>query len=209
MRILTLSGIAGPLLFASVTVLCAQLRPDYSHVHAFISELGATDTPHAWLMNYAGFVPTGLFLVGFGASIKTGLRRQRAVTIGALLVVLFGAGVALSGLFSCDAGCPQEGGSTQNLVHDRLAPFTFLSGSLAAISLGLGVRKLPLLRPIWIYSIASGVAGLGLLAAVASTLETRELTGLWQRLLLAVLFSWCAVVALRLFRIDEVESPAA
>ena len=159
-------------------------------------------------MNYAGFVPAGLLLVGFGASIKASLPQQRAATTGALLLVLFGAGVGLSGLFSCDVGCPQDGGSIQNLIHDRLAPLTFLSGSLGAVSLGVGFRSLPPLRPIWIYSIASGVAGLGLLAAVASTLETRELTGLWQRLLLAVLFSWCAVVALRLSRIDEVESPA-
>ncbi len=205
MRILTLGGLAGPILFASTTILCAGLRPDYSHVHDFISELGATDTPHAWLMNYAGFVPAGLFLVGFGASIKVSLPQQRAATLGALLVALFGAGVALSGLFSCDVGCPQDGGSIQNLIHDRLAPFTFLSGSLGAASLGLGFRRLPSLRPIWLYSTASGVAGLGLLAAVASTLETRELTGLWQRLLLAVLLGWCAVVALRLSRIDELE----
>ena len=208
MRILTLGGLAGPVLFASITILCAGLRPDYSHVHDFISELGATNTSHAWLMNYGGFVPAGLLLAGLGASIRASLPKQRGTTIGALLIAVFGAGVALSGVFSCDVGCPQDGGSIQNLIHDRLAPFTFLSGSLGAVGLGLGFRSLPPLRSIWIYSIASGVAGLGLLAAIASTLETRELTGLWQRLLLAVLFAWCTVVALRLYRIDELESPA-
>lgn len=208
MRILALGGLAGPALFASIAILVAALRTDYSHVHDFISELGATSTPHAWLMNYAGFAPAGLLLAGFGASIKASLPRQPAATLGALLIGLFGTGVALSGFFSCDIGCPQQGGTIQNLIHDRLAPLTFLSGSLGAISLGLGFRSLPSLRPLWIYSIASGLAGLVLLAAVASTLETRELTGLWQRLLLAVLFGWCAVVGLRLFCMDDIEAPA-
>jgi hypothetical protein len=51
-----------------------------------------------------------------------------------------------------------------------------------------------------VYSIASGVLALCFLAALAGTLETRVLTGTWQRLLLTVLFTWCAIVGLRLFR---------
>ncbi len=208
MQALTLGGLAGPVLFASITILCAALRPDYSHIHHFISELGATDTSHAWLMNYAGFVPAGVLLVGFGASIKASVPRHRLATIGAFLISLFGGGIALSGLFSCDIGCPQAGGSIQNLIHDRLAPLTFVSGSLGAVCLGLRFRSLRPLRLLWAYSLVSGFLGLVFLAAVASTLESREFTGLWQRLLLAVLFGWCAVVGLRL-SLKGIESPAA
>jgi hypothetical protein len=160
-------------------------------------------------MNYVGFIPAGVLLAGFGASIKASVPRHRLATIGAFLIGLFGGGVALSGLFSCDIGCPQVGGSTENLIHDRIAPFIFLAGSLGAVSLGLHFRSLPPLRTLWAYSIVSGLLGLGLLAALASTLESRELTGLWQRVLLAVLFAWCAVVGLRLFRSEAIGSPAA
>ena len=207
MRVFTLGGLAGPFLFASIAILCAALRPDYSHIHHFISELGATGTPHAWLMNYLGFVPAGVLLAGFGVSTALSVPPNRFAIIGASLITFFGVGVALSGLFSCDVGCPQVSGSTQNLVHDRLAPLVFLSGSLGAVSLGLRFRSLPELRSLWVYSIVSGLLGLIFLAAVASTLESRELTGLWQRLLLAALFGWCALVGLRLFRNAELRPP--
>ena len=41
-------------LFGAVVVLCAAARPDYSHIDQFISELGATGSSRASLMNYAG-----------------------------------------------------------------------------------------------------------------------------------------------------------
>jgi hypothetical protein len=160
-------------------------------------------------MNYAGFVPAGVLLGAFGVSIKASVARHRLATIGAFLISLFGGGIALSGLFSCDTGCPQAGGSIENLIHNGLAPLTFLSGSLGAVCLGLHFRRLRSLRPLWAYSIVSGLLGLGFLVTVASTLESREFTGLWQRLLLAVLFGWCAVVALRLSLRAAGESPAA
>lgn len=204
MRILALGGVIGPALFVAIVIVSAALRPDYSHPHSFISELGATGTPRAWLMNYLGFVPTGLMLAGFGVSMKMRMPRHPLITLGALLLVFFGVGVAMSGFFSCDIGCPRTGGSLQNLIHDRLAPLLFASGSLGAVFLGIRFRSCPQLRPFWGYSIVSGILGFCLLAAVASTLESREFTGLWQRLLIAVLFGWCAVIGLRIFREDAV-----
>jgi hypothetical protein len=56
-RLLCLGGVAGPALFTAVVILCAALRPNYSHVAQFVSELGARGTSHAELMNLAGFVP--------------------------------------------------------------------------------------------------------------------------------------------------------
>lgn len=206
-RVLALGGLAGPLLFAAVTVCCAALRPDYSHLHHFISELGATGTSHAQLMNYAGFAPTGLLLMGFGVALAARLPRHRWTTVGASLVGLFGGGILLAGFFSCDVGCPQSGGSIANLVHDRIAPPTFLAGSLGAVCLGLRFRSLASLRALWVYSVVSGALGVAFLAGLASTLESREFTGLWQRLLLTALFAWCAVVSVRLALSGRIESP--
>jgi hypothetical membrane protein len=200
MRHLALGGLAGPVWFAAVATLCASLRPDYSHAHQFLSELGATNTPNASLMNYAGFLPLGLMIAGFGVSIRAGVPRHASTTVGAFLVILFGLGIAASGLISCDVGCPQTGGSLENILHEMIGPASFVSGSLAAIVLGIGFRGIPLLRSLSVYSIASGVLALCFLAALAGTLETRVLTGTWQRLLLTVLFTWCAIVGLRLFR---------
>jgi hypothetical membrane protein len=194
MRVLAAGGLVGPVILALITILCAAQQPHYSHIHNLISELGVAGTPWAILMNYGGFVPAGLLLVGFGVSLRDGVPRGRTSNVGTLLILFFGFGIALSGLFSCDVGCPQFGGSLENLIHDRLAPVTFASGGIGVILLGWRFRGIPSLRRLWVYSVASGILGLSFLVAVASSLESRELTGLWQRLLLAVLFIWCAVV---------------
>jgi hypothetical membrane protein len=42
-------------LWLVVTILIAGLfYPDYSHVSQYMSELGATGAPNAWLVNYFG-----------------------------------------------------------------------------------------------------------------------------------------------------------
>lgn len=200
MRILALGGIAGPGAFAVVILVCAALRPGYSHVTNVVSELGATGTPYAVVMNYAGFVPAGLMLAAFGVALAGILPRRRLVLAAAVLVTLFGAGVAASGVVSCDPGCPRSGGSLENLLHDRIAPITFLCLIVGAAILGLQFRRLPAWRHLAIYSLLSSGFGLVFLAALASSLESRTLTGAWQRLMFTVLFLWCAVVGRDAFR---------
>lgn len=200
MRILALGGIAGPAAFAVVVLICATLRPDYSHVTNMVSELGATGTPYAALMNDAGFVPAGLMLAAFGVALAGILPRQHLVVAAAVLVTLFGVGVAASGILSCDPGCPRSGGSLENLLHDRIAPLTFLCLIAGTAILGLRFRRLPAWRHLALYSLLSSGLALVFLAALASSLESRTLTGLWQRLMLTVLFLWCAVVGLNAFR---------
>lgn len=200
MRLLALGGVAGPILFSTIVIVSAALRTDYSHVADFISELGATGTPFAGLMNYAGFLPGGLMLAAFGVALAKALPRGHVATLAATLVTLFGSGVAISAIVSCDPGCPQTGGSVENLIHNRIAPIAFLCLIAAAAILGALFRGAPAWRSLSIYSLISSLVGLCLLVALASSLDTREHTGLWQRLLLAVLFLWCAVVCLRAFR---------
>lgn len=205
---LALGGIAAPALFAGVVLVAASLRPDYSHVAQLISELGATGTPHAALMNYGGFVPGGILLVGFSVALARVLPRSRVSIVSASLVAAFGCGVATSGVVSCDPGCPQTGGSLENLIHDRIAPLSFLCLIVAAGMLGVRFRSLPGWRPLGAYSLVTSAVALGLLIALAGSLETRVWTGLWQRLLVATLFLWCAIVGHRVFGASS-EDPGA
>jgi hypothetical membrane protein len=201
MRLLTLGGVTGPILFSAVVVISAALRGVYSHITNFISELGATGTTHAGLMNYAGFLPAGLMVAAFGVGLANALPRRRATVVASILVILFGAGLAASGIASCDPGCPQTGGSVENLIHNRIAPIAFLCLIVGAGILGVHFRSNPDWRSLSSYSLISSLIALCLLVGLASSLDTRELTGLWQRLLLAVLFLWCAVVGLRAYRL--------
>jgi hypothetical membrane protein len=200
MRLLVLGGVAGPIIFSAVVIASAALRADYSHVASFISELGATGTPYAALMNDAGFLAGGLLLAAFGVALVESLPRRHVAILAAILVTLFGAGIAASGIASCDPGCPQTGGSVENLVHNRIAPIAFLCLIAAAGILGVLFRSDPFWRSLSNFSLVSSLVGLCLLVALASSLDTRELTGLWQRLLLLVLCLWCAIIGLRASR---------
>ena len=86
MRHLALGGVGGPLLFSVMTIVTGALRGEYSHLTQFISELGADGTPYSGLMNYAGFVPAGLLIAGFGAALATTLPRDRFRLAAAILV---------------------------------------------------------------------------------------------------------------------------
>ena len=207
MRVLALAGIAGPLLFVVTVVSAAALRPGYSHVDQFISELGATGTAHAVGMNYAGFFPVGLLFTVFGASIAALLPRRPLHVLAALLVTVFGIGVVLAGLFSCDAGCPQSGGTIRNTIHNRVAPTAFLSIIAATLVLGIAFRSSPRARRLWPYSVISGALALVFLALLVGSLETRILTGLWQRLMIATLLLWSAIVGLHVYRNASAPAP--
>jgi hypothetical membrane protein len=200
MRVLLLGGVIGPALFAAVVVSVAALQPGYSHITNFISELGASGMERAVAMNYAGFVPSGLFLAGFGVSLAFVLPRHALLVVGSLLVTIFGVGIAASGIVSCDAGCPQTTGSLENIIHNRIAPISFVSLILAAALLGYYFRRLPGMRVLSLYSLVTSVLGLIFMAALVVSLDQRALTGLWQRLLLATLFLWCAAVAVATVR---------
>jgi hypothetical protein len=203
MRILALGGAAGPLVFSTVVLVSAALRTDYSHADAFISELGARDAPTATLMNYFGFMPGGLMLAAFGISLAMRLRRRVGARLGAMLVAAFGFGVAVSGAISCDPGCPTGTGSTENLIHNAIGPVAFLCAVAGAAILGLQFRRIAEWQSLWRYSVWSSVLALGLFIALASSVDARHLTGLWQRLFLATVFSWCAVIGIHAFRLSD------
>ena len=200
MRILALGGITGPALFTVVVLVLAALRPGYSHLQHFISELGVAGTPYAAVMNYAGFVPTGLMLAAFGVALSLALPSGRLIKLAAVLVTTFGLGIAASGMLSCDLGCPQGEGSLGNVVHNTIAPVSFLCLIAAMAILGVRFRSVPAWRHLSLFSLLASAAALCLLVVLASSLDSRVLTGLWQRLLLAVLFIWCAIVGLAAFR---------
>ena len=199
-RTLALGGVAGPVLFSSTVIVAASLRPDYSHLTNFISELGARDTPNAALMNYVGFIPAGLLIAASGVPLAGALLSRGLPWISAALVMVFGLGLAASGVMSCDPGCPRSGGSLESRIHDVIAPVTFLSLIVAAGVFGIHARRDVMWRPLSVYSLLTSAFALCFLLIVAGSLETRTLTGLWQRLLLAVLLLWCAIAGWRVFR---------
>lgn len=209
MRMLALGGLAGPVLFSTLVVVCGALRPEYNHAMQFISELGETGGSHASLMNFAGFIPSGLFLMGFGASLAGLLPRTALSAAGALLVAIFGLGISGAGVYSCDPGCPRQNMSVEATLHQVVSIIAFLAGILGLAILAYRFRSLPAWRSLWRYTAASSAAALVLLLVLNASVESRALTGIWQRLFLATLYLWCAVVGVRAFRLAASRGYAA
>lgn len=200
----SLGGLFASVLFTLMTLICSGLRPGYDHTNQFISELGATNTLYAALMNYAGFIPSGLMIILFAISLLSLLPRSVAGRFGGVLVSIFGTGVILAGFFSCDQGCPQEDGSFENMMHNAVSGPAFLSVIIGILLLAFAFRKSIRWSRLWIYSLISSlIAGLFMILLLSS-IESRELTGLWQRLLLATVFLWLSIISINLFRFNSV-----
>jgi hypothetical protein len=116
------------------------------------------------------------------------------------LITFFGIGMSLAGFFQCDPGCPQPPTSLAGTIHDRVSVAAFVAAIAGIGFWAMEFRTRPLWKGLWRYSALASAAGLCFLLALAASLDTRALTGLWQRLLIATVFGWYAVVALRLVR---------
>ena len=200
MRSLALGGVAGPVLFASLVVLCGALRPDYSHVTQFISELGESGGSDAWLMNLLGFVPSGLLLAAFGASLGFLLPRTSLSLAAAMFIAVYGLGITGAGLYSCDPGCPSQNLSSEATMHRTASIVSFSAGILGIALWAYCFRPLVAWRSLWRYSAISSAVALALLLVLDASEESRAFTGVWQRLSIVTLDLWCAVVGLRAFR---------
>jgi len=200
LKFLALGGIVGPILFTSVTLFCASLRPDYNHISQFISELGATKSPNATFMNFVGFIPTGLMIAAFSVSLISLLPKHILTQVGSVFMTVFGLGMVVAGNFSCDIGCPREG-SLENTIHDQVSGPIFLLGIIGILLLGISFRKSSLWKGLWIYSVVSALFAFGFMIALIISIESNNMQiGLWQRLLLATIFLWCGIVSTKMFK---------
>lgn len=204
---LPLAGLAAPIQSTIVIVICSTLRPGFDHSGQFISDLGATGTSHAGLMNFAGFIPSGVIMAIFGIALWKLLPKHLLGRVGASLIILFAVGLIIAGIFSCDPGCPQQGGSAENSIHDAIAGPMFLSAITGLFLFGISFRKFAALKRLSNYSLISAVLCYGLFVLLVNSLESRNLTGIWQRLILLAIFFWCGIVGIKLFNFVRRSAP--
>ena len=198
LRLFSLGGLAGPLLFILAVILSAALRPGYDHVSQLISELGETGGSTARLMTYLGFYPTGILILLFSVSCFAAIHRNLLSLAGAVLVGFASLAIILAGIFSCDVGCAMEDPSTDQMLHTAAAMGAFLAMIVASILWSLRFRALDHWRGLWIYSLVTGIVAFVLLVAFLLLSES-QIAGLVQKLLVLVLFIWLMVFAARLW----------
>lgn len=160
-----------------VFILPFYSSPGYSIFTNTTSQLGAQNTPNAWIMNLVFF--------GLGISvIFEGLRKLKGYYFNKLLIIIFGASLFLTGIYS---HAPINPLIEFNLFHDQLhslfASVTGFSFTLFAISMSF-IQKESKQKMLSIF--------MAVFATLLSILifNVSEYAGIWQRGIFISAFLW-------------------
>jgi hypothetical membrane protein len=195
--ILAACGVIAPLQFTLAWIILGRLRPGYDPRQQFISELAATDAPGAGPM-IAAFLTLGFLTLAFTVGLRRALGDGAVALAGTALIALFGLGSVGSGLFRCDPGC--GGASFANTAHTIITHLGLGALTLATLVLPVRFRRDRRWAGLRAYSWLTGSLAVAIFARGFAAFGG---AGLGQRLFIALLFLWLAVVAARLFHLTS------
>ena len=197
-RLGIMCGILGPLLWLSLIGMAGAMRPEFSHITHYISELGERGSSTEFLMRYGAFAFTGLLYVCFAAALLATFRDGWYSTLAAGLIGLDGLGRIGAGVFACDPGC--GGLSSNQELHHLFATLGFSSGILAAIAWGFTFHRRGWPPPLTWYSVGTGILALIFLLIMSWSRNSLNAPGLFEHLATGVLSLWLLVFAASLTR---------
>jgi len=178
-----------------LTVIGGANFPNYSHASQFISELGASGAPNARLINLAGFLPAGIFIIAFAFLARRSLPRSGATTFGLIGLALFALGYLVAAFFPCEADCRPTEPTLSQAIHNLFGLAGYLIAPLSLFALGWQARRWARATHLSVLGfIASGFALLGLLFLSP---EFRYV-GVAQRILEGSVLTWIMACALYL-----------
>lgn len=197
-----LCGVLAPVWWASSIIFCGTIRPGYSHLTQYISELGERGSSTELIMRYGAFVPTGLMHMVFAVFLVVAFRGSWPGAIAATLLGLNGLARIGAGTFPCEVGCGGPTVSLSQRMHSLSAGVGFLALIAASVLWGVVFKRYRSLRDLTAYSVGSGVLGLVFLLLMLWSAEPETPRGLFERLSSGVLSLWILVFAARLWRIN-------
>ncbi len=169
------------------------LKPDYSHISQYISELNATGTPYAQPIGWFGFILFGA-LAGALLIITAGRAPVRGVSrVGYWMLMIQPIAYIGSALAPCDVGCPIEGSVSQS-IHNMLGLVTFILTTLGLFLLSFTPKISIFFRVVW---ITVSLVWLILFTLMLDNSMT-EWRGILQRLAEWVVYSALCISAWRL-----------
>ncbi len=186
-------GFAAAALALVVPVLGASAIASYSHGSQFISELGASGTPHARLVAVAGFAPIGVLFLAFLLLASALFPASRRTTAGVFALSSVGVAYLVSAVFPCDAGCPSAGSFSQT-VHNAFGLLEYVGAIAGLALLGAAFSHSPGWRSAaWACAICGVLVALGFLGMLIPAFA--GFRGFSQRIAEAGIFSWVAYVS--------------
>ncbi|UCG82921.1 MAG: DUF998 domain-containing protein [Dehalococcoidia bacterium] len=202
-RLLAISGVLGPPIYAILVITLGALWPDYSHVKQSMSELGSVGAPHALVMNTAGLQLLGILLTAFALGLHRGLGSGRSARIGCSLVAISGIAIFMTGVFQCDAHCIDT--TKIGITHSIFATISALAMMLSPFALLPALGNDSRWRRYVLFSLMIGIM-VAILSGLYGLDVFEQWKGVMQRLSLGVALLWIEVMAIKLLRLSQVES---
>jgi hypothetical protein len=191
-------GMAAVAFACATPIVAAMGDPSYHHGGQYISELGAAGGAYAGLVNFGGFLPTGVFTILFSALVAMDASSNPRARWGLLLFSGVGWAYVVAALFPCDPGCPTSGSPTQS-VHNAFGVIEYLGGGLGLLLLWSSSRPRPSTVALRQLPLVCAVVVLVAFAAMLVP-ELHLVRGLVQRVAEAALFLWVFATSLELWR---------
>ena len=191
------AGVGAAVVFIVVLLIEGALRPGYNPIYHTGSELELGN--RGWIQR-ANFLLMAIGVFAFAV----GVDRSLGTTVGTVLLVIFGLGMAVAGVFVPDAvrgyppGAPIQPSAKptwQHQVHGVVGgPVAFLA------LLGACLTLAGQLQDFWRwYTVLTAIAGLGMTIWTALAYQRDAAhTGLIQRGLIAVYWSWIVLLGIHL-----------
>lgn len=196
MRLFTICGIVAPIIFWVMVIIESLLRPGYSQLYNYVSDLGVG--PLSILQNI-NFIVFGILTLIFSYSLKTFYPspHTRTMKIGILFFILFSLGVLLAGIFPEDY--------LSQVPHNLVSSLAFLSIIIAQILIWHGLTNEN--RSIWgkyrKYTLISGLISIFLIILLNVSMVYGIYPGLVQRDFLIVTWIWILITGLKLYNISD------
>lgn len=192
-----LVGVASAVVFVVVWLVEGARRPGYDPTYHTVSELSSGDS--GWIQ-VANFLQMGAGTFAFAV----GVNRTLNTSVGAVLLAIFGLGMVAAGVFRPDPirGYPPESPTgTRDGVSWHHQAHGVISGPIAFFALfGACLVLASRLDGAWrLYTVLTAVVGLVLTIGTALAYQRDAAnTGLVQRALILVYWSWIVVLGLHL-----------
>jgi hypothetical membrane protein len=196
--------VAGSVQFVAAMVVVQFYYPGYSDTGNYISDLGSSMSPWAWLFNdsirllgLAGLAGTILIRTAFSSKTTT------HIGLGALLVANLGA-IAV-GTYPEGSSWPFAG------IHSVVSLVTFLGSGFALVFLALAMSRDTRWQGLRAYTFVSGVVTFVAIGLFASGHYLGIGPGGMERVVVAPILLWAIIAGLHLARLPVYDpaTPAA
>jgi hypothetical membrane protein len=184
----------GSLQFVVAMVVVQLFYPGYSDTGNYVSDLGGTMSPWAWLFNDSIRLLGLLAIVGT-LLLRTAFAQKTTTHLGLAALIVAGLGAIAVGTFPENSTWPFSG------IHSVVSLITFVGSGLGLLLLALAMSRDTRWQGLRAYTFLSGVLTMLALVLFATGRYLGLGPGGMERLVIAPVLLWAVVAGIHLARL--------